>query len=151
MKDVGNHHRYFLFLLFYGTLWRTVSVVSSLFPSANIMTFEPLQTFKGWSSGPPGISHRIDLDMELRLALCGVVFVALMVTGEWNTLIKFILGFSYMSIDLRCYWRVLVVWISITDFVLNSFLSYREQRTGGWWVITPQVWKWSTSVWLIRF
>lgn len=115
------------------------------------MTFEPLQTFKGWSSGPPGISHRIDLDMELRLALCGVVFVALMVTGEWNTLIKFILVFSYRSIDLRCYWRVLVVWISIIDFVLNSFLSYREQRTAGWWVITPQVWKWSTSVWLIRF
>lgn len=84
--------------------FQSVLSTPSFLLQIDIMTLDPRQAFKGWSSGPPGIIHRIDLDMELRLALCGVVFVALMVTGEWNILIKFTLVFSYRYIDLRCYW-----------------------------------------------
>lgn len=103
----------------------------------NIMTLDPLHTVKGWSPGPPAISRRISLDMELRWALCGVVSVALMVTGEWNTLITVTLVSSHRFIHLACYWRVLLVRSpSLTSF--NSSL-HREQRTGEWWVIPPSV------------
>lgn len=58
---------------------------SCLLPLCIMTTFGPLQVFKSWSPSLSFLSGSIDLDMELKWSLGGVVFVALLVTSKWTT------------------------------------------------------------------